>query len=146
MTNFEHVRSYNRTEIGGINMKNIYVALGGFIGAGGRYWIGIQFPQSYTIAGTFLVNVFGCLLIGLVYEWISKKNRQGELWLFLGTGFCGGLTTMSTFSSELGVLFQTGQYLLFGSYLFATWIVGILFTLLGMKMVFYCSRIGAGGS
>ena len=92
----------------------IAVALGGALGAVGRYWLcayvvpvgANQFPW-----GTLFVNVTGCLLIGLLYslmgDWAAEKILLTPYWrAFLTTGFLGGLTTFSTFSFEAIVLWQ----------------------------------------
>ena len=90
------------------------VALGGALGAVGRYWlctyvvpVGVnQFPW-----GTLSVNVIGCLLIGFIYsltgDWAAEKISFTPYWRgFLTIGFLGGLTTFSTFSFEAIVLWQ----------------------------------------
>jgi CrcB protein len=92
----------------------VAVALGGALGAVGRYWLcvylvpitGNQFPW-----GTLFVNMSGCLLIGFLYSLIggsvAEKIPLTPYWrAFLTTGFLGGLTTFSTFSLESIVLWQ----------------------------------------
>ncbi|MFZ3589465.1 fluoride efflux transporter FluC [Bacillus sp. DJP31] len=115
-------------------LKSLYISVGGFIGAGMRYGIGTLFPEIFSIAGTFIVNLLGCFLIGFVFHWLKNKGFKEELWLLLGTGLCGGFTTMSTLSSELVLLLQTGHHLIFGFYLIATWILGLVFTLVGINL------------
>ena len=95
----------------------IAVALGGALGAVGRYWLcayvvpvsGGQFPW-----GTLFVNMVGCLLIGLLYSVVCglapEKIPLTPYWrAFLTTGFLGGLTTFSAFSLEAVVLWQQGH-------------------------------------
>ena len=92
----------------------IAVAVGGALGAIGRYWLcayvvpisGHQFPW-----GTLLVNIIGCLLIGFLYHLmghsVAEKLPLTPYWrAFLTTGFLGGLTTFSTFSLEAIILWQ----------------------------------------
>jgi CrcB protein len=114
--------------------KSVLISIGGFLGAGLRYGIFILFPQNLSIYGTFIVNVLGCLLIGFIFEYIKKRANHVVLWLLIGTGFCGGFTTMSTFASELVYLWQTGKIFTLSLYLLMTWIVGIIFTLVGMRL------------
>jgi len=50
--------------------------------------------------GTFTVNVLGSLILGLVTGAVTAGGASPQLQLALGTGFCGALTTYSTFSYE----------------------------------------------
>ena len=80
----------------------LIVGLGGFIGSVSRYLsqlfveklIHTTFP-----AGTFVVNILGSLIIGMVYALAEKGNMLNAEWrLFLAVGFCGGFTTFSSFA------------------------------------------------
>jgi CrcB protein len=79
----------------------VYVALGGAAGCACRYGVTQALgPQPFPLA-TLLVNVTGSLLLGVVTELALREPRLGPAWLgLLGAGFCGGFTTMSTFSVE----------------------------------------------
>ncbi|KOV53994.1 chromosome condensation protein CrcB [Streptomyces sp. AS58] len=59
--------------------------------------------------GTFVVNVTGCLVLGLLTGAIAEGAVDSRLRLFLGTGLCGALTTYSTFSYETLRLFEEGE-------------------------------------
>ncbi|OGT45143.1 MAG: camphor resistance protein CrcB [Gammaproteobacteria bacterium RIFCSPHIGHO2_12_FULL_41_20] len=91
-----------------------------FIGAGIggvlRYWVahgvyfilGRQFPY-----GTFVVNVSGCFLMGLLYV-ITLERLDGagaQLRALLLIGLLGGYTTFSSFSIETINLFESGNWL-----------------------------------
>ncbi|MFD4366396.1 fluoride efflux transporter CrcB [Rhodococcus sp. NPDC058521] len=78
-------------------MNVVFVALGGGVGAGLRYLTG-RYVASYGSfpIPTFLVNIVGCFVLGL----ISGVALPPSLFALLGTGFCGGLTTYSTFAVE----------------------------------------------
>ena len=74
-------------------MTVLLVALGGALGATTRYLTGryVDSYRSFPVA-TFLVNVAGCLILGL----LSGASMSVQTFALLGTGFCGGLTTYST--------------------------------------------------
>lgn len=76
------------------------VGIGGGIGALLRYMIQTAFGFSLFPFGTLLVNIIGSLLLGIITSYFSNQRKGGLLYLALGTGFCGGFTTMSTFSNE----------------------------------------------
>jgi CrcB protein len=58
--------------------------------------------------GTFVVNVTGCLILGLLTGAATAGAASSHLQLLLGTGLCGALTTYSTFSYETLRLTETG--------------------------------------
>jgi CrcB protein len=69
-----------------------YVALGAAVGAPLRYLAGHLWDDAMPW-GTILVNWAGSLLLG----WFSGMSLNGSTIALLGTGFCGGLTTYSSF-------------------------------------------------
>ena len=87
-------------------MSVLWVALGGGVGAGVRYLAGRHLHSfgSFPVP-TFLVNVAGCLLFGL----LAGATVPAPLFALLGTGFCGGLTTYSTFATEAVGLTRVGR-------------------------------------
>jgi CrcB protein len=90
----------------------ILIGLGGAFGANARYWIGQWFrTQSWAqdfFWGTLIINVSGSILLGLLV--VCFKDRAGIGFLLLGTGFCGGYTTFSTFSLEVTEMMQKGRW------------------------------------
>jgi fluoride exporter len=99
------------------------VGLGGAIGCIGRYLItlaaqplSVSFPN-----GTLIVNYGGCLIIGAVAGLIDAQVAiSSASRLFLVTGLCGGLTTMSSFVYETERLLQDGQTFHAAGYFAAT--------------------------
>lgn len=88
-----------------MNWTHVFlVGMGGFFGSICRYLIYVGTLkwsiQPFPI-GTFLVNIIGCFLIGIIYGLAEKGDVLNSQWrLLLGTGFCGGFTTFSTFAYE----------------------------------------------
>lgn len=86
----------------------ILVALGGAIGASVRWGVGESIgrsPGEFPYA-TLLVNVAGCVLIGLAARTMVRGSQR---WTFAVTGLLGGLTTYSTFTAETRDLLDTGH-------------------------------------
>jgi CrcB protein len=88
----------------------LLVGLGGCIGAIGRYAISEFVKQripAHAHAGTFVVNMLGCLLIGFVMNFALEDTAISQTWkLVLVTGCLGALTTFSTFGFETVTLLQ----------------------------------------
>ncbi len=111
-----------------------YVFLGGGLGSLFRYSISKLIPISKNNFpwSTFFANLLGCFFIGLLLGWAIKNNNQrSQLYSFLVIGFCGGLTTFSTFSQEGLSLLKSGQYTSFLIYTITSIILGICFVSLG---------------
>jgi len=110
----------------------IFVGIGGCFGSTGRYWLSVVFLNNFGIPlpwPTFIVNVLGSFLIGIL---ISLTWKTPEMWrLLLITGFCGGFTTFSTFSYENLRLWQEGNTQIALIYIILSLLLGIGFTALG---------------
>jgi len=92
------------------------VALGGALGAAARYVLAgavMRVTGSTFPAGTLVVNLLGCLLVGVVAgAAIDRAGLVGPgLRLFLIIGVCGGFTTFSAFGYETLELLRTDQIL-----------------------------------
>ncbi|AEC51008.1 camphor resistance protein CrcB [Pyrococcus sp. NA2] len=95
-----------------MNVKTtLILILGGGLGALARYYISGIFPvyRDFPL-GTLLVNSLASFLLGYLYGLLfSGLDVSSEWRLFLGTGFCGGLSTFSTFSYETFSLIREGE-------------------------------------
>ena len=88
------------------------VALGAALGALLRWLLGAKLNSVFpTIPpGTLVANLFGAYVIGLGIAFFATFSSISPEWrLLVITGFCGGLTTFSTFSAELTLLLQQGR-------------------------------------
>lgn len=91
------------------------VGIGGLAGSLLRYLVSVLFSSYATSPfpySTFLVNLIGCFLIGLIYAVSDRGQMLSPEWrILLTTGFCGGFTTFSTFSYESVRLLQDGEFI-----------------------------------
>ena len=112
----------------------IAVGAGSFIGGIARYLVSLAMKgisKGFPLA-TLLVNLLGCLIIGLLWGFLSRNASESTSWgLFLTVGLCGGFTTFSTFSKEALTMLQTGQIWGFASYIAISILAGIALVALG---------------
>lgn len=126
-------------------MQNyIIVFIGAGLGGVLRYWAG-EFTARLTTGvlpyGTLAVNVLGSFIIGLVmYYFHASALISLEMRLLLTTGFCGGLTTFSTFS------YETMNFLKSGDYFHATYniAINVILTLLALVVAYKISKMLSG--
>lgn len=116
----------------------LLVGCGGFIGSALRYLVSHAIEANALSSfpyGTFTVNVIGSLIIGIIYGLTVKNLVSPEIRLLAATGFCGGLTTFSTFSYELLTLMQDNQF--FHSFIYAagSLVAGFLAAWIGFSLI-----------
>jgi len=119
-------------------MMLLLVFLGGAVGAPTRYltdrWVqarhGLRFPF-----GTFAINAVGSLILGVVLGGVAHHGWSAHTQALLGTGFCGGLTTFSTFSVETVELLQGRLAVRAASYVALSCAVGIALAALGYRVL-----------
>jgi len=118
----------------------LIAGLGGFLGTCLRYLVGRYInhiaPAANFPWGTFAVNVVGSLLIGLLYG-LAERHRllSPALSALLITGFCGGLTTFSSFSDDLYRLLSDEHWGLFTLYLSLSFALGLTMVMIGREIV-----------
>jgi fluoride exporter len=90
----------------------VAISLGGSLGSLLRWWLGTQFNSHFPPMppGTLIANLVGAYVIGLAVAFFATFSALAPEWrLLVITGFCGGLTTFSTFSAEIVTLLQQRQ-------------------------------------
>lgn len=117
----------------------LLVGLGGGIGSIFRYLTGVYvhkyLPALFPL-GTFLVNVTGCFLIGLLMGFFDRGDwTDPDLKFLLVVGGCGGFTTFSAFSIENINLLQNHQVLLAFIYIASSVVLGMLATWAGFYLI-----------
>ncbi len=88
------------------------VAVGSALGALLRWSLGMKLNGLLpgVPPGTLLANLLGAFIIGVALAWLAGSAAVSPEWrLLITTGFCGGLTTFSTFSAEVFTLLQQGR-------------------------------------
>ncbi|WP_436795708.1 fluoride efflux transporter FluC [Actinospongicola halichondriae] len=105
------------------------VALGGTAGAAARWAVvGLVGTDGGFPWWTLLVNVVGCLLLGALLG-VREEVRLG-----LGTGFCGGLTTFSTFTVETATMLDAGHSARAAVYLLVSLAAGVAAVVAGWRL------------
>lgn len=117
-----------------------YVALGGAIGSVLRFKTVGAVMQQLVIGvfpiGTFVVNLLGCFLIGILagvgerFSWLTDDVR-----LLLITGVLGGFTTFSAFGLETFNLFRRGEILTAAAYVTLSTLLGLLCVGIGFAAI-----------
>lgn len=113
----------------------LLVFLGGGLGSMLRFAISKIFNGYFQhfFLGTFLVNIIGCLIIGLILGLSLKENLLSQnQTILLVTGFCGGFTTFSTFAFENHSVLRDGGLVHFALYTIASIVVGIIAVAIGL--------------
>jgi CrcB protein len=114
------------------------ISLGAVLGANARYvisryaakWLGPVFPY-----GTLFINVIGSFIVGWFVIWTTERVLVDPRWrLFVVVGFCGGLTTFSSFAFETMAYFETGQWALLFTNFFANNLLSLGGALAGMAV------------
>jgi fluoride exporter len=117
----------------------LLVGSGSFAGGISRYllqqFIQARFPSSIPL-GTLVVNILGCLIIGIIFGFGEKGNMlTPEMRLLLATGFCGGFTTFSSFAYENVALVQASEYFYTIGYILLSVVLGFIAVYVGLLLV-----------
>lgn len=116
-------------------MGFLWVALGGAVGAMGRYAISLIPSKTVFPFLTLVTNIIGAIAIGFIVGIVSARDEVSQNGvLFWKTGVCGGFTTFSTFSLEAYGLFENKCYLQGGLYIALSVTCCILGVICGKKL------------
>jgi CrcB protein len=118
----------------------VLVALGGALGSVARYlasgWELHHTTEWRFPVGTFLVNVLGCLFVGVLGGLVVKHDFfSSDARLFLFTGVAGGFTTFSAFGLETFYLLRRHEVLVAAGYVASSVLVGLAVLWLGFVLV-----------
>ncbi|MEJ8767068.1 fluoride efflux transporter CrcB [Oceanobacillus sp. HCA-5259] len=115
------------------------IGIGGSLGAVARFILGNLISKKsqelYPFPiGTWIINITGSFLLGLLAQ-LHLANQIGEwLWLFGGVGFCGAYTTFSTFGNETITLIQSNKVKLAVIYVITSIIAGVVSATIGLNI------------
>jgi len=118
----------------------LLVGLGGCAGSMARYKLGgwvLHHTATWTFpAGTFVVNVLGCVLAGVLAGLVEKRELFGpDTRLLLFTGLLGGFTTFSAFGLETAYLLRRGETAVALANVLLSVLMGVAVLLLAMRVV-----------
>ena len=121
-------------------VKSLLIAgLGGFIGTVFRFLITRYIQVEYISVfpwSTFLINILGSLMIGVIFGLSEKGDFLSPEWrIFLTIGICGGFTTFSTFSNDAFLLMQNKEWLRFTMYATFSFFLGLSAVFFGRALI-----------
>jgi CrcB protein len=120
-------------------MGYLIVFVGGGIGAAMRHGVNVSTARLFGLNfpyGTFIVNIIGCLVMGLLAGYFAFKGDASQHWrLFLLTGILGGFTTFSAFSLDAAVLYERGDLALCLLYVLGSVAISILAVFAGLLVM-----------
>ncbi len=112
------------------------VALGGALGAVGRFLVGrlmVKIMGTGFPWATLTVNIAGSFLIGfLVAMFATKINANMQWQAFLVVGILGGFTTFSAFTLEIGLMLQRNEFTTAAIYAFGSLLLGMVSLFAGL--------------
>ena len=113
----------------------LIVAIGGAIGAVLRYLVAFWLPSEAFPWGTLSVNLVGSFLLGCLACAVTIQGvLSNETMLLVGVGILGAFTTLSTYSVDSILLFESKKWTPLIAYIFSTAIIGPILAYSGWKI------------
>lgn len=116
----------------------LMIIIGGSLGALSRFYIGVAIMACFGSKGhyaTLLVNILGCLLIGILFVWVTADADVRIYWKeLLITGFLGSFTTFSAFSLDVLHLVANNDVAIALGYIFCSVVLGIFAAYVGIRI------------
>ena len=119
--------------------NSVLVSVGGGIGALLRYGLNQWIPYAVIPWTTLLINVIGSFALAFLTFSLFQDVRYSKMKLFVGTGLCGGFTTMSTYALETVKLLNTNPAAAL-LYTMLTLFIGVGMSFAGMAAASQWSR------
>jgi CrcB protein len=114
------------------------VAIGAAIGGLARYYLSLFATERLGDVlpwATLIINVTGSFALGFLMRFaLASPSASMELRLLLATGVCGGYTTFSTYSYEVALMIEDGQYERAGAYALGRVVLALLATMAGFVL------------
>ena len=117
----------------------MWVALGGAIGSAARFGVNVWSGRMLGMAfpwHTLIVNVVGCLAMGMLIELMALRfNAGNDTRAFLTTGVLGGFTTFSAFSLDFALLVERKSLWLAGAYAASSVVLSLVAVFAGLYLI-----------
>lgn len=121
----------------------LVISVGAALGALLRWALGLRLNFLFPALppGTLAANLIGSYVIGVAMAWFATAPAIPAEWrLLIVTGFCGGLTTFSTFSAEVVLLLQQGRLAMAGATVAAHVVGSVAMTFAGIGSYLLATR------
>ena len=117
----------------------LIIFLGAGLGGAMRHGVNVAVTRAVGTGfplGIMVINVTGCLVMGLIAGWFALRGQASQEWrLFLTTGILGGFTTFSAFSLDAAVLWERGEPVLTAIYVLGSVVLSLAGVFAGLWMV-----------
>ncbi len=117
----------------------LIIFLGAGLGGAMRHGVNVAVTRAVGTGfplGIMVINVTGCLVMGLIAGWFALRGQASQEWrLFLTTGILGGFTTFSAFSLDAAVLWERGEPVLTALYVLGSVVLSLAGVFAGLWMV-----------
>jgi CrcB protein len=120
-------------------MHYLLVFVGGGLGATLRHAVNVACARAFGTHfpyGTFLINISGSLVMGLIAGYLAFRGDAAQAWrLLIMTGILGGYTTFSAFSLDSMLLYERGEWGLAAFYVIGSVVLAILGLFAGLAVM-----------